>query len=52
MASLRFRQVNSSIIHRPGTPARTLITGYNPRWWERITDRLTAHYDLLQQEVK
>ncbi|MFD9517876.1 hypothetical protein [Streptomyces sp. NPDC059979] len=31
-------------------PTRILLTGFNPRRWERIADRLTTDYDLLQSE--
>ncbi|MFL4909388.1 hypothetical protein ACJ6WF_40950 [Streptomyces sp. MMS24-I2-30] len=48
---LRYRRESSGIsLHRPGTPARITLTGFNPRWWERIADRLTADYGLLQSE--
>lgn len=36
--------------YRLGMPARILLTGFNLRWWERVADRLTIDYDLLQQE--
>ncbi|MFI5987688.1 hypothetical protein ACIBEA_43375 [Streptomyces sp. NPDC051555] len=51
VAGLRYRRESGGIsMHRPGTPARILLTGFNPRWWERIAERLTTNYGLLQQE--
>ncbi|MFI6730133.1 hypothetical protein [Streptomyces atratus] len=49
---LRYRREGSNIcLHRPGMPARIALTGFNPHWWERITDRFTTdYYDLLQHE--
>ncbi|MGW2688913.1 hypothetical protein ACWC6I_37865 [Streptomyces sp. NPDC001414] len=51
VAGLRYRREGSHIcLHRPGMPARIMLTGFNPWWWQRIADRLTADYDLLQSE--
>ncbi|MEU3401355.1 hypothetical protein [Streptomyces filamentosus] len=51
VAGLRYRRESRGILlHRPGMPARILLTGFNPRWWERVADRLTSDYDLLQKE--
>uniref|UniRef100_UPI002F90D842 hypothetical protein n=1 Tax=Streptomyces sp. NBC_01592 TaxID=2975889 RepID=UPI002F90D842 len=49
---LRYRREGSNIcLHRPGMPARIVLTGFNPRWWERIAHRFTTdHYDMLQHE--
>ncbi|MFK0223308.1 hypothetical protein ACIQWN_34630, partial [Streptomyces vinaceus] len=50
-AGLRYRRESGGIsLYRPGAPSSILLTGFNPRWWERIADRLTTDYGLLQQE--
>lgn len=52
VAGLRYRRESGGILlHCPGAPARILLTGFNPHWWERIADRLTTDYDLLQSEM-
>jgi hypothetical protein len=49
VAGLRYRRERGGIcLYRPGMPASILLTGFNPRWWERITNRLATTYDLLQ----
>ncbi|MFJ6053614.1 hypothetical protein [Streptomyces sp. NPDC092307] len=51
VAGLRYRREGGGImLHRPGMPARILLTGFNPRWWERIAERLNTNYGLLQSE--
>ncbi|MFG2713431.1 hypothetical protein ACGFX2_23145 [Streptomyces goshikiensis] len=51
VAGLRYRREGGGImLHRPGMPARILLTGFNPRWWERIAERLNTDYGLLQSE--
>ncbi|MFE0773337.1 hypothetical protein [Streptomyces sp. NPDC058861] len=51
VAGLRYRRESGGIsLHRPGVPGRILLSGFNPRWWERIADRLTTDYGLLQKE--
>jgi hypothetical protein len=48
VAGLRFRREGAGIrLHLPGMPARIMLTGFNPRWWERIVGRLTKDYDNL-----
>lgn len=44
------RESRGVLVHRLGMPARILLTGFNPRWWERSADRLTSDYDLFQNE--
>ncbi|MFG2991786.1 hypothetical protein ACGFZK_21265 [Streptomyces sp. NPDC048257] len=40
VAGLRHRRESGGIsLHRPGMPTRLLLTGFNPRWWERIAGR-------------
>ncbi|MEU7160361.1 hypothetical protein [Streptomyces chrestomyceticus] len=51
VAGLRYRREGSTLVlYRPGTPARIALTGFNPRWWERIADRLKQDYPLLQKQ--
>ncbi|MFF2518877.1 hypothetical protein [Streptomyces sp. NPDC058086] len=51
VAGLRYRHERGGIcLYRPGTPARILLTGFNPRWWERVTDLLRDDYQLLQDQ--
>ncbi|MCT9093927.1 hypothetical protein N4G70_34480 [Streptomyces sp. ASQP_92] len=48
---LRYRCGNSSIcLYRPGMPANIVLTGFNPRWWERIIGRLAPDYGLFNDE--
>ncbi|MEV2236112.1 hypothetical protein AB0H69_47250 [Streptomyces phaeochromogenes] len=49
VCGLRYRRDRGGIcLYRPGTPARILLTGFNPRWWERVTELLRDDYQLLQ----
>jgi hypothetical protein len=51
VAGLRYRRERGGIcLYRPGAVAGILLTGFNPRWWERIVDHLATNYDLLQTE--
>ncbi|MFF8994061.1 hypothetical protein ACF09H_29870 [Streptomyces sp. NPDC014983] len=46
---LRYRRERGGIcLYRPGMPASILLTGFNPRWWDRVVDRLAPDYELLQ----
>ncbi|MFD6691031.1 hypothetical protein ACFWEV_34830 [Streptomyces bacillaris] len=47
VAGLRYRLgANTVHLHRPGTPARVDLTGFNPRWWQRVARSLTElHLD-------
>jgi hypothetical protein len=52
VAGLRYcREQGGICLHRPGTPARILLTGFNPRWWERVVDLLRSDYQLLQDQL-
>ncbi|MER5561171.1 hypothetical protein ABT071_21460 [Streptomyces sp. NPDC002506] len=45
---LRTRREGSGLrLYRPGMPACIVLTGFNPRWWERILNRLTPDYGLF-----
>ncbi|MEF3119239.1 hypothetical protein [Streptomyces chrestomyceticus] len=51
VAGLRYRREGSALVlYCPGTPARIALTGFNPRWWERIADLLKEDYQLLQEQ--
>ncbi|MFE5885505.1 hypothetical protein [Streptomyces hydrogenans] len=51
VAGLRYRRESRGItLYRPGMPTRILLTGFNPRWWKRVADRLNSDYDLLQKK--
>lgn len=46
VAGLRFRCEGAGVcLYLPRTPARIMLTGFNPRWWERIVGRLAENYD-------
>ncbi|MFD0381428.1 hypothetical protein ACFQ2B_00350 [Streptomyces stramineus] len=48
---LRWRREGSTIcLYYPGLPARIVLTGFNPRWWERIATRMNDNYELLQDQ--
>ncbi|WP_405983809.1 hypothetical protein [Streptomyces sp. NBC_00872] len=48
---LRFRRDRRTIrLYRPDTPTSITLTGFNPRWWDRITDRRHTYDNLLQPQ--
>ncbi|MFI8880247.1 hypothetical protein [Streptomyces sp. NPDC055243] len=53
VAGLRFRHESGGVcLYLPGMPARIRLTGFHPRWWKRIVDRLPHEYGdtLLHNE--
>lgn len=52
MPGLRYRRERGDIcLYRPGMPASILLTGFNPRWWDRVVNRLAPDYDLLAAQA-
>ncbi|MER6734670.1 hypothetical protein [Streptomyces puniciscabiei] len=48
---LRYHREGRTVcLYRPSTPAQIILTGFVPRWWDRVVRRMHAEYqDLLQQ---
>jgi hypothetical protein len=51
VAGLRWRHEDRGILlYRPTMPARILLNGFNPRWWERAAGSMQNDYPPLQDE--
>ncbi|MFH8805405.1 hypothetical protein ACH4F6_38675 [Streptomyces sp. NPDC017936] len=44
------REAGGIRLYRPGTAAVILLSGFNPRWWERIAGRREDHYGSLLRQ--
>ncbi|MFI2031861.1 hypothetical protein [Streptomyces buecherae] len=50
LPGLRYRREGRNVhLYRPDMPARIILTGFNMRWWDRITARMERDYDNLLQ---